>query len=462
MIGSPVSSMIPGPTPDSSRSPSGSGHAGGGSRGPSFADHLRDASAPADASTGAEPASVLPEGFTPLREGREFTRPVSFDAVGQQADQAGQSDPVAGAESSAELAGSAEFPAAAGPEELEGPEGLEAPAEASDAQPIPAVPGAANPAVQATIITAAGNPASTVFNPGRNPAHAGQGPSSPAVVSGGPVQTTAGATGSTAATPATAGPFSATGRAAGDPAAAATAPATATASVTATATASATRSTPASQQSSPASATAGSQSTTTAPAAPITAAPITAAAVPATAATATVPAPSAESAAPAPSVRAWTVQQLSTPVVQAAGRAVSLPDGTHLATVRISPEALGPVTLEATSRDGAIRLEITAATEAGRENLRVVLTELRRELAAAQPGATLELSSGAKDAAPNGTGSSPGGRPGEGKDREGAGVGHSGTGTEGPGAETAATGTERQPGSGDRDGDGTGGLDVYA
>ncbi|WP_396134517.1 flagellar hook-length control protein FliK [Citricoccus sp. I39-566] len=441
-----MSSMIPGPTPDPSRSPAGSGPAGSVSRGPSFADHLRDAStptparpahgsasggaasagaadpAPADAATGPEPSSVLPEGFTPVREGREFTRPISFDAV-------------VGTEPPADPTGSAESPAAAN---LQGPE---------------------HPAVQATIITGAGNPASTVFNPGKNPAHAGQGPSASAVVSGTPgVQTVPSAatgSGSGSAAAATAGPFSATGRTAGDPAAPSTAPVAASGTASATAS-----STPASQQSSSAGATTGSQSSATAPAAPITAAAVTPAA--GTAATASAPTPSAESAAPAPAVRAWTVQQLSTPVVQVAGRAVALPDGTHLATVRISPEALGPVTLEATSRDGAIRLEITAATEAGRENLRVVLTELRRELAAAQPGATLDLSSGGKDAAPNGTGSSPGGRPGEGKDGEGAGVGHSGTGTDGPGAETPATGTERQPGGGDRDGNGTGGLDVYA
>jgi flagellar hook-length control protein FliK len=180
------------------------------------------------------------------------------------------------------------------------------------------------------------------------------------------------------------------------------------------------------------------------------------------------PAPSTASAAPSPAVRAWTVQQLSTPVVQAAGRSVTLPDGSHLATVRISPEALGPVTLEATHRDGVVRLEITAATDSGRENLRMVLGELRRELAAAHPGATLDLSSGGsgqRDTPAPGTGPAPGERGGGHRNPEGDDAGTAARGGGGPGSGHTAGAAQAGdgPGQGPHDGGtGTDGLDVYA
>ncbi|XKH58294.1 flagellar hook-length control protein FliK (plasmid) [Citricoccus nitrophenolicus] len=91
------------------------------------------------------------------------------------------------------------------------------------------------------------------------------------------------------------------------------------------------------------------------------------------------------------------MQQLTAPVSRIAGQTVALPDGSHRSVVRISPESLGPVTIEATSRDGVVKLEITAGTEAGRENLRMVIGELRRELATSQPGASLDLASGNRD-----------------------------------------------------------------
>lgn len=426
MIGSPLNSLTPGPTPAQPRSPSGSGTAGAGSgagsREPNFADHLREASDPASTEPSTESsASVLPRDFTAQRDGREFSRPISFDAVGPQPGQAGQSDQPA---QPGQPAGAAGSTGEVGAEGLVG--GM---TDAGATQPVPVVPAAATAPVPATIITGAGNPASTVFNPGRNPAHAAQpaagAAAAPAGISEGAAVTA--------------------GAAAGPPTGSATFPSAHPSAV----------STPGAGSLPATSATAQATSATTpgAPAVPM---------APGAGAPVAAPAASAESAAPAPAVRAWTVQQLSTPVVQAAGRAVSLPDGTHLATVKISPEALGPVTLEATSRDGSIRLEITAATEAGRDNLRVVLNELRRELAAAQPGATLELSSGAKENPAQGSGPGPGGRPGEGKDQAGADVGHPEHGTTGPGAEGTETGPERQPGGHGTNEDGTGGLDVYA
>jgi flagellar hook-length control protein FliK len=161
------------------------------------------------------------------------------------------------------------------------------------------------------------------------------------------------------------------------------------------------------------------------------------------------------------------VQQLTIPVVQAAGRATTLADGTHLATIRISPESLGPVTLEAVARDGVVRLEMTAATEAGRENLRAVLAELRRELAATGSGVTLDL--GTRDQS---TGRDQPGNPGTGTGRDqgsGAGVGdrtrdQTGGRTDQVVTDVGPEGTDPtapgDPGNGQgEEGDG---LDVYA
>ncbi|MDI3329685.1 MAG: flagellar hook-length control protein FliK [Micrococcus sp.] len=164
-------------------------------------------------------------------------------------------------------------------------------------------------------------------------------------------------------------------------------------------------------------------------------------------------------------MRAWTVQQLTTPVVQAAGRATTLPDGTHLATIRISPESLGPVTLEAMARDGVVRLEISAATEAGRENLRAVLGELRRELAATGSGVTLDLA-GNRDQS---TGREQSGQPGTGAGAgQGAGAGagdRAGGRTDRVPADVGIGSPEADgPGEGPRTGPGEpgAGLDVYA
>ncbi|VXB63332.1 flagellar hook-length control protein FliK [Citricoccus sp. K5] len=442
MIGSPLNSLIPGPTPDPSRSLSGAGSSSAGSRsggagsagsasagasGPRFADHLRDASGStadrtsAGAGEGTDAASVLPPGYTPERTGQEYSRPISLDGL-RSTDEAGQGhDAQAGAPAGARIEGSAETSVDATAETVHAvePESSDADADADASTGVPGPAAGAEVGAMATftgagtaavangvIVTSTQNASSMVFNPLQNPAHASQ-PS--AVQTGSHVSSSSSSLTGTAA--------------AGLPPVAATIPAA------------------------------------TIPAATIPAAAGSPAAV-------VVPPPSSAGATPTPAVRAWTVQQLSTPVVQAAGRAVSLPNGTHLATVRISPEALGPVTIEAISRDGVVRLEMTAATEAGRENLRAVLGELRRELAGAQAGATLDLSGGSSghrdaNAAGPGTGPSPGGRGGDGKDQEGDGVGNTHGGATVPGADpaeppTAGTGPDAGPD------DGTGGLDVYA
>jgi flagellar hook-length control protein FliK len=148
-----------------------------------------------------------------------------------------------------------------------------------------------------------------------------------------------------------------------------------------------------------AAATAASESTRTAaepgmsdaaPTAPVVAAPADARAATASAA----PAP----AAPVP--RHVLLPQLSAPVLSLARAA----DGEHSVTLTVSPESLGPVTVRAHIAAGVIHLELHAPSEAGREALRAILTDLRRDLAVAAPGSSLAMSSDGSAAGPSADG----------------------------------------------------------
>ncbi|HEX5741593.1 MAG TPA: flagellar hook-length control protein FliK [Pilimelia sp.] len=52
----------------------------------------------------------------------------------------------------------------------------------------------------------------------------------------------------------------------------------------------------------------------------------------------------------------------------------------HRLTVHLHPADLGPVSVVAEIRDGAIHVQLAGATDAGRESLRAALPDLRREL----------------------------------------------------------------------------------
>jgi len=83
--------------------------------------------------------------------------------------------------------------------------------------------------------------------------------------------------------------------------------------------------------------------------------------------------------------------QLSGPITQL----VTQPDGSHTVVVRVVPEQLGPVTVDAHLTDHGLRIELTAPTDAGRDALAGVLGELRRDLAAG--GITASVSLGSAD-----------------------------------------------------------------
>ncbi|MER2135679.1 MAG: flagellar hook-length control protein FliK [Arthrobacter sp.] len=99
-------------------------------------------------------------------------------------------------------------------------------------------------------------------------------------------------------------------------------------------------------------------------------------------------------AAAAPAVPAAPPQlyaQLAKPVFSllAAG------DGEHVMTLKVTPESLGTVTVRAVIGTDGVRLELFAA-DAGREAVRAVLPDLRRELAGSGFNASLDLGSGSR------------------------------------------------------------------
>jgi hypothetical protein len=61
-------------------------------------------------------------------------------------------------------------------------------------------------------------------------------------------------------------------------------------------------------------------------------------------------------------------------------------------TLKVSPEDLGPLTVRAHIDAAGVRIELFAPAEAGREAVRNLLPELRKELAGAGFGASLNLS----------------------------------------------------------------------
>ncbi|WP_434614060.1 flagellar hook-length control protein FliK [Arthrobacter sp. A5] len=68
--------------------------------------------------------------------------------------------------------------------------------------------------------------------------------------------------------------------------------------------------------------------------------------------------------------------------------------GEHVMTVRIAPDALGPVTVRAHISADNIRIELYAPNDSGRDALRAALPDLKRVLAATGMNASLDLASG--------------------------------------------------------------------
>lgn len=78
------------------------------------------------------------------------------------------------------------------------------------------------------------------------------------------------------------------------------------------------------------------------------------------------------------------------------------PNGERTLSVNIAPEALGPITVKALLGGEGIRMELSAPTDAGREALRAMLPELRRDLAATGSGAITLATGSDSSATPGG------------------------------------------------------------
>ncbi|WEK59956.1 MAG: hypothetical protein P0Y60_11430 [Candidatus Microbacterium colombiense] len=103
---------------------------------------------------------------------------------------------------------------------------------------------------------------------------------------------------------------------------------------------------------------------------------------------------------------------------------VQRPVGSHQLTMTVNPDTFGPVTVRAhISAAGDVRVELLGATDLGREALRSIVTDLRRDLTAVMPHASLSLGSGTSADAggtdrdtPQGAANAPGGQPSGGRD----------------------------------------------
>jgi flagellar hook-length control protein FliK len=95
-------------------------------------------------------------------------------------------------------------------------------------------------------------------------------------------------------------------------------------------------------------------------------------------------APVAQASSVDPSVATAVSQPgLPTPAEQVAMRLVPLrrgPDGVHRLTIHLNPEDLGPISVVAEVRGGAIAVQLHSATEAGRAALQASLADLRQSL----------------------------------------------------------------------------------
>ncbi|WP_146066095.1 flagellar hook-length control protein FliK [Cryobacterium sp. Y82] len=77
--------------------------------------------------------------------------------------------------------------------------------------------------------------------------------------------------------------------------------------------------------------------------------------------------------------------------------------GEHVLTISVSPDNLGPVTVRAHVTGEGIRVELFAPTDLAREALRVILPDLRRDLAGSGLSAQLDLSSDSQAGNPSAT-----------------------------------------------------------
>lgn len=101
-------------------------------------------------------------------------------------------------------------------------------------------------------------------------------------------------------------------------------------------------------------------------------------------------------APPSPVAAAGPATPLSAQIMPSIVAITSAGSGEHVVTVTVSPENLGPVTVRAHITAEGARFELSSPTEAGREALRALLPELRRDASGTGIDARLDLASGGR------------------------------------------------------------------
>ncbi|MDQ1528545.1 MAG: flagellar hook-length control protein FliK [Actinomycetota bacterium] len=92
----------------------------------------------------------------------------------------------------------------------------------------------------------------------------------------------------------------------------------------------------------------------------------------------------------APPVAA-TPQSLADQLVRPILTLQTAPTGSHVLTINVAPESLGPVTVQAHLSSDGIRVELIAPTDQAREALKAILPDLKRDLSQGGMNATLSV-----------------------------------------------------------------------
>jgi flagellar hook-length control protein FliK len=119
------------------------------------------------------------------------------------------------------------------------------------------------------------------------------------------------------------------------------------------------------------------------------------------------PASATAPAAPTAPAPAPLAQQLARPLFTLAHAGT----GEHVVTVHLVPDTLGPVTVRAAVGAHGMHVELFAASDAGRDAVRQVLPDLRRDAAGSGVSTTLDLSSQNHPDRPTGESAGRDGRP---------------------------------------------------
>ena len=120
-------------------------------------------------------------------------------------------------------------------------------------------------------------------------------------------------------------------------------------------------------------------------------------------------APAAAVTAPAAAASVPFATQLVRPIFSLAAAGA----GEHVMTVSVTPDNLGPVTVRAHVGAEGVRVELFAPNDLGREAIRAIIPELRRDLAGAGLGGNLSLSPQNQPSADGSAHGSNAGQPGE-------------------------------------------------